>query len=273
MPSQPSPSRPARLIAASERPPMMIGIGAAGAGSDDRLVEVEERAVEGDRAPGQELAHDGEAFVHPRAPGRRVHPADRDLVAVLAAHPDPEDEPPGGEPGDVRELAGHQDGMAQRQQVHAAVDGQRGVEHRQRGGLDEPVEPHAGEEAHMVAAADMVDARLGGLRQECPRGSGPRPSRSNGGNMPTRGDAGARSPAARPVAGPVTAVLFMPGSLPGRCPWARQRRRRADRVAEHARNRRYPGRVAEDDGAAAPRRAGRCRAVWGRVGCLVLAMP
>ena len=32
MPSHPSPSRPARLIAASERPPMMMGIGAAGAG-------------------------------------------------------------------------------------------------------------------------------------------------------------------------------------------------------------------------------------------------
>ena len=32
MPSQPSPSRPARLTAASERPPTMMGIGSAGAG-------------------------------------------------------------------------------------------------------------------------------------------------------------------------------------------------------------------------------------------------
>ncbi len=57
--------------------------------------------------------------------------------------------------------------MAQRQQVHAAVDGQCGMEQRQRGGLHEPVEPCTGK-AHVVSAADMVDARLGGPRQECP---------------------------------------------------------------------------------------------------------
>jgi hypothetical protein len=92
-------------------------------------------------------------------------------VAVLATDPDTEDEPPRSQALDVRELAGHQDGMAQRQQVHAGVDRQRGMKRRQRGGLHEPVEPHAGEEAHVIAAADMVDARLGGLRQERPRGS------------------------------------------------------------------------------------------------------
>jgi hypothetical protein len=55
--------------------------------------------------------------------------------------------------------------MAQRQEVHAAVDGQGGVKHRQRGGLYEAVEPHAGE-THVVAAADMVDARLADVLQE-----------------------------------------------------------------------------------------------------------
>ena len=166
MPSQPSPSRPARLIAASERPPMMMGTGSGRRGGDDCFVKVEEPAVEGDRLAGQQLAHDGQAFIHPQAPGRRVHPADRDFVAILAAYPDAEDEPSGGEPGDVGQLAGHQDGMAQRQQVHAAVDGQRGVKHRQRRGLHEPVEPQAGE-TDVVAAADVVDAFLLGLRQEC----------------------------------------------------------------------------------------------------------
>lgn len=39
------------------------------------------------------------------------------------------------------------------------------MKHRQCGGLHEAVEPDAGE-AHMVSAADMVDARLIGLRQE-----------------------------------------------------------------------------------------------------------
>ena len=52
--------------------------------------------------------------------------------------------------------------------------------------------------------------------RNAPAAAGPRPSRSNGGRMPTRGDAGGRfSAAAGPVAGPVTAVLFMPGSLLG----------------------------------------------------------
>ena len=88
-------------------------------------------------------------------------------MAVFVTHPDPEDEAPGSDPVYVRELAGHEDGMAQRQQVHAAVDRQRGMEHGQRGGLHEPVEPCAGE-AHVVSAADMADARVPGLRQECP---------------------------------------------------------------------------------------------------------
>jgi len=117
MPSQPSPSRPARRIATSERPPDDDGHRLGWRRGDDRLIEVEERAVEGDCLTGQQLAHDGEAFIHPPAPGRRVHAADRYFVAILTAYPGPEDQPPGGEPGDVGQLAGHQDGMAQRQQV------------------------------------------------------------------------------------------------------------------------------------------------------------
>jgi len=62
--------------------------------------------------------------------------------------------------------AGDQDGMAQRQQIHAGVHGQRGMQHGQRRGLDEAVEPQAGEEAHVVAAADVVDARVADLRQK-----------------------------------------------------------------------------------------------------------
>jgi hypothetical protein len=55
--------------------------------------------------------------------------------------------------------------MAQRQLVHAKVDRQGGMKHRQRRSLDEPVEPHAAE-ADVVAAADVVDACVLGLRQE-----------------------------------------------------------------------------------------------------------
>ena len=48
--------------------------------------------------------------------------------------------------------------MTQRQQVHTRHDGQRRVQHRQRGGLQETVQAGADEEAHVVAAADVVDA-------------------------------------------------------------------------------------------------------------------
>jgi hypothetical protein len=119
-----------------------------------------------DRFTGQQLTHDSEAFIHPQATGRRVHPADRDFAAILAADPDAEDEPSRGDTGKVGQLAGHQDGMTQRQQVHAGVDGERRMKHRQRGGLHQPVEPHAAGETDVVAAADMVDAFVLGLRQE-----------------------------------------------------------------------------------------------------------
>jgi hypothetical protein len=68
--------------------------------------------VERHRLSGQKLADDGEAFVHPPAPACRVHPAGRDLVAILTANPGPEDESARGDPGDVGELARHQHGMA-----------------------------------------------------------------------------------------------------------------------------------------------------------------
>jgi hypothetical protein len=165
--AEPAVAEPARAPDRRVRPSADDDRDGLGRGrGDERLVEVEEPAVEGDRLAGEQLADDGEALVHPQAPGRRVHSADRDFAAVLAADPGSEDEPPRRELRDVGQLARHQDGMAQRQQVHAGVDRHRGVEHRQRGGLHEPVEPDAGQEADVVAAADVVDAGLRGVRQE-----------------------------------------------------------------------------------------------------------
>ena len=86
-------------------------------------------------------------------------------MPVLAADADAEDEPAGGDPGQVGELAGDQDGVAERQEVHAAMDGQRGVKHEQRGGLDQAVEAHAAE-ADVVAAAERGRCPPAGLRQE-----------------------------------------------------------------------------------------------------------
>ena len=120
----------------------------------------------GDRLAGQQLAHDGEALIHPQAPGRRVYPAAGDFVAILAAYPNAESEPPRRDLGDVRQLAGYQDGVTQRQQVHAGRNREGGVQHRQRGGLQQPVESRPDEETDMVAAADVVDAFPLSLRQE-----------------------------------------------------------------------------------------------------------
>ena len=80
-------------------------------------------------------------------------------MSVLTADADSEDQAPGSELRDVGELASDQDGMPQRQQVEAGVDRQRRVQHRQCRRLDEPVESLAAK-AHMVRAADMVDAGL-----------------------------------------------------------------------------------------------------------------
>src|SRR5690242_18514477 len=80
-------------------------------GRDDRLVQVEERAVEAHRATVEQPAEDGQALIHPAAARRRVHPAYRDLVAVLATYPNPKDKPSGSELGEVRQLAGYEHGM------------------------------------------------------------------------------------------------------------------------------------------------------------------
>jgi hypothetical protein len=91
-------------------------------------------------------------------------------VPVLAADAHAEGQPPGREALKIRELPGHQDRMAQRQQVQAAGDPQRGSQRGQGRGLHEPVEAQASDEAHVVAAADMVDAGLADAGQERPGG-------------------------------------------------------------------------------------------------------
>lgn len=79
-------------------------------------------------------------------------------MPVLAAYADAQHEPPRRQPGEVGELAGDEHRVAQWQQVDADMHVQRGVQHGQRGGLHDPVEPDPGHEADVVAAADVVDA-------------------------------------------------------------------------------------------------------------------
>jgi len=60
----------------------------------------------------KQLAHDGKALVHPLAACRRIHAAVRDLATILAAYSYAEYQPPGRDPVDIRQLAGHEYRMA-----------------------------------------------------------------------------------------------------------------------------------------------------------------
>jgi hypothetical protein len=102
-----------------------------------------------------------QAFVHAASARRRVHPADLDLVAVLAAEPDAEGESTRSELGDRRELTGDGDGVPQRQQVQADVHGQLGLGREQRGRVDQAVGTGSDEEADVITDAQVVDARVG----------------------------------------------------------------------------------------------------------------
>ena len=122
-----------------------------------RVIEIEELAVEGCPFAGAELAQHGEALLHSSPARRGIDAAHLDLVAILAPDPHAEDQASGRELVDVGQLAGDEDGMTQRQQVHTRHDRQRRMQHRERGGLEEPVQTDADEEADVVAAAHVVD--------------------------------------------------------------------------------------------------------------------
>ena len=96
--------------------------------------------AKGGRRPGQQRAHHLQALVHPPPPGGRVDAADLDLVPILTTDPDPEDQPARREPGEVGQLPGHRHRVAQRQEVEPAMDRQCRMQHRQGGGLEQPVE-------------------------------------------------------------------------------------------------------------------------------------
>ena len=106
-----------------------------------------------------------QALVHSASTRLRVDAADLDLVAVLAAEPDAEREPTRRELRDRRELAGNGDRVAQWQQVHADVHGQRSLNREQGGCADQPVGTRADEEADVITDTQVVDARVGDLSE------------------------------------------------------------------------------------------------------------
>ena len=98
-------------MAASERPPTTIGVG-AGRRRDEGFVEIEELPVEGGRCAAQELADDCQALVHPLPPCGWVDATDAHLVAILAADAHAEDEAARPEALEVGQLASHEDRVA-----------------------------------------------------------------------------------------------------------------------------------------------------------------
>ena len=82
-------------------------------------------------------------------------------MGVLAADPDAEREPTGRELRDRRELAGDGNRVAQRQQVEPDVHRQLSLSGEQGGRGDQPVRARSDEEAHVIADAQVVDARVG----------------------------------------------------------------------------------------------------------------
>jgi hypothetical protein len=110
---------------------------------------------------GHQPAQDRQALVHALAAGLRVDPADLDLVRVLTAHADPEHEPAGCHQREVGQLARDRHRVAQRQEVDAGVDRQAVVEGAEHRRLEQTVDAGTDEEADVVAAADVIEPRLG----------------------------------------------------------------------------------------------------------------
>jgi hypothetical protein len=123
--------------------------------------------VEGDRRAGAERPQDRQALVHAPPARARIDAADLELVAILAAQPDTEGQPPGRQLGDRRQLARDRHRMAQRQEVEGHVDPNAGVRGQQRRGRHHAVRAYADEEADVIADADVVDVRRRNVLEPC----------------------------------------------------------------------------------------------------------
>ena len=123
-----------------------------------------------DGLAGGQAADDLERLVQPAAPGRRIHAGVGDLAAVLAADPDAEDQPPGRELRDRRQLPRRHHRVPQAREVDTDehIEAIVGGEHGRRG--DQPVESRATVEADVVAGGDVVQADAGDVVQDPPPG-------------------------------------------------------------------------------------------------------
>jgi hypothetical protein len=131
---------------------------------DQGLLEREELALQRAGLSREEPAQRHQRFVGAATSRRGVQAADLDLVAILAADADPEDEPPRRRLGERGELARDEHRVAERQQVDADLHAELRRRGEERRGLHEPVHPEAGVEAHVVGDEEVVEAGGGRAR-------------------------------------------------------------------------------------------------------------
>ncbi len=159
-PIHPSPSRPVRAAAASERPPTEDGNRRLRRRPDGGRLDGEEPAVEADLLAGQEGPQQPQRLVRPRAARARVHPAQLELAPIVAAHADPEGAPTRSDERQGRQLPGHDRGVTKREQVYPGLRGHGRMRREQRGRLDQPIRAVATGEAHVVAHDQVVQPRF-----------------------------------------------------------------------------------------------------------------
>ncbi len=135
----------------------MIGTAGVTAGLISSLVQLKELAREVDGVAGHQPLDDLEALIRASAASAGVDAAYFDLMAVLAAHADTKDHPPGRDRRHGRELASDGKRMPQRQQIDADHHFQRWVELRERSNFNETVGAGPIAKRHVVGHIHLVD--------------------------------------------------------------------------------------------------------------------
>ncbi len=123
-------------------------------------MQCEVRSVVVDGLTRHQLTDDVQRLVHPAAPCCRIDTTDLDLVGILATDADAEQEPARRQGGEVGELPGDGDRVAQREQVHGGVR-RHSLGHRKDSrSAEQSIESGADDEADVVAHPEMIKATL-----------------------------------------------------------------------------------------------------------------
>ena len=125
------------------------------------MLEGEKLAVAVDRLAVEEPTNNVEFDIGATAAGRRVDLTDLELVSVLPADAHTDRYPARGVLGERGDLAGSHQWVAKRQEHHAQVETQAGLQCAQRSEPDRTVDPAAVDETDMIRREDMIDASVG----------------------------------------------------------------------------------------------------------------